>query len=77
MSKVALVAAYATRQGSHPGRTAWDLGVEAFKGALDQSGIARDAIDGLVTQMSQDGSGQMEPPRLIPSSRACRETDSS
>lgn len=64
MSKVALVAAYATRQGLHPGKTAWDLGVEAFKGALDQSGIARDAIDGLVTQMSQDGSGQMEPTRF-------------
>lgn len=59
-----MVAAYATQQGQHPGRTAWDLGVEAFKGALKQSGIARERIDGLVTQMSQDGSGQMEPTRF-------------
>ena len=62
--RVAMVAAYATQQGSHPGKTAWDLGVEAFKGALDQSDIQRDRIDGLVTQMGQDGTGQMEPTRF-------------
>lgn len=61
---VALVAAHATQQGRFPGRTAWDLGVEAFKGALRSSGIARSRIDGLVTQMSQDGSGQLEPTRF-------------
>ncbi|MGE4340227.1 MAG: thiolase family protein [Pigmentiphaga sp.] len=64
MRKVAMVASYATRQGKHPNKTSWDLGVEAFKGALRQSGIARDAIDGLVTQMALDGSGQMEPTRF-------------
>jgi len=61
---VAMVAAYATQQGNHPGRTAWDLGVEAFKGALTQSAIKKDQIDGLVTQMTQDGSQQMEPTRF-------------
>ena len=64
MSQVAMVAAYATQQGEHPGRSAWDLGIEAFKGALKQSGILRNAIDGLVTQMSQDGSGQMDSTRF-------------
>lgn len=62
--KVALVAAYATKQGKFPDKTAWDLGVEAFKGALAASGIERHRIDGLLTQMSQDGSGQMEPTRF-------------
>jgi acetyl-CoA acetyltransferase len=63
-SKTAIVAAYATVQGEHPGKNAWDLGVEAFKGALAQSGIERDQIDGLVTQISMDGSNQMEPTRF-------------
>lgn len=62
--KVSMVAAYGTQQGQHPGRTAWDLGVEAFKGALKQSGIKREQIDGLVTQMTQDSTGQMEPTRF-------------
>jgi len=62
--KVAIVAAYATKQGLHPDKTAWDLGVEAFIGALKESGIPRDRIDGLVTQMGQDGSLQMEPTRF-------------
>ena len=62
--KVALVSAFATRQGKHPGRTAWDLGVEAYRGALHESGIDRSKIDGLITQMSQDRSGQMEPSRF-------------
>jgi acetyl-CoA acetyltransferase len=62
--KVAMVAAYATKQGLHPGRSAWELGVEAFKGTLDESGIEKDRIDGLFTQMTQDGSGQMEPTRF-------------
>jgi len=60
---VAMVAAYATIQGEHPGSTAWDLGVQAYKGALAQ-GVRREDIDGLVTMMSQDGSGQMEPSRF-------------
>lgn len=63
-NSVALVAAYATHQGKFPNRTAWDLGGEAFQGALTESGIERCSIDGLVTQMSQDGSGQLEPTRF-------------
>ncbi|MDE2333557.1 MAG: thiolase family protein [Rhodospirillales bacterium] len=62
--KVAMVAAYATQQGEHPDKTAWDLGLEAFRGALQQSGIKRDRIDGLLTETTQDGSGQMEPTRF-------------
>ena len=60
----ALVGAFATAQGKFPGRTAWDLGIEAFLGALTTSGIPRDKIDGLITQMGYDGSGQMEPTRF-------------
>lgn len=63
-AQVAMVGAFATRQGNHPGVTAWELGVQAYIGALRQSGIRREAIDGLVTQMSQDGSSQMEPSRF-------------
>ena len=62
--RVSLVAAYATRQGEHPGRSAWDLGVEAYKGALRDSGIDRARIDGLLTQTMQDGSGQMDATRF-------------
>jgi acetyl-CoA acetyltransferase len=62
--KVAMVAAYATMQGEHPGRSAWDLGLEAYKGALAESGIDRSRIDGLLTQTTQDGTGQMEPTRF-------------
>lgn len=62
--KVAMVAAYATQQGEHPGKTAWDLGIEAYRGALRESGIDRAQIDGLLTEMTQDGSGQMEPTRF-------------
>lgn len=62
--RVALVAAYATQQGKHPGKSAWDLGISSFKGALAESAVRRDDIDGLLTQVSQDGSGQMEPARF-------------
>ncbi|MGI4809255.1 MAG: thiolase family protein [Janthinobacterium lividum] len=62
--KVALVAASATRQGKHPRSTAWDLGVEAYKLALAESGIDRSRIDGLLTEMTQDGAGAMEPTRF-------------
>jgi len=62
--KVAMVAASATVQGKHPGKTAWDLGVEAYKAALSEGGIDRGRIDGLLTEMTQDGSGQMEPTRF-------------
>lgn len=50
----------ATAQGKHPTRTAWDLGVEAFRSALIDAAIDKGDVDGLVTQETQDGSGQME-----------------
>ncbi len=50
----------ATFQGKHPGRTAWDLGVEAFRAALVDADLDKGDVDGLVTQETQDGSGQME-----------------
>jgi acetyl-CoA acetyltransferase len=63
-SRVSMVAAYATRQGEHPGRSAWDLGVEAYSGALRESGIDRGRIDGLLTQTLQDRSGVMDATRF-------------
>lgn len=60
--RVALVGAHATAQGRFPERTAWDLGVEAFKGALASAGLARDDVQGLLTQL--DRSGAMEPARF-------------
>lgn len=62
--QVAMVAAYATQQGSEPTKSAWAQGADAFRGALRESGIGRDAVDGLVTMMSQDGSKQMESARF-------------
>lgn len=49
-----------TVQGKHPGRTAWDLGVEAFRDALADAALDKGQVDGLITQETQDGSGQME-----------------
>ena len=57
--KVAMVAAYATSQGQFPEKSAWDQGLEAYKGALRESGIDRNCIDGLITETTQDGSGAM------------------
>jgi acetyl-CoA acetyltransferase len=62
--QVSIVAAYATRQGVFKDATGWSLGVDALRGALSESGIARDSIDGLLTQLMQDGSGQMAPSRF-------------
>ena len=61
-NKVAIVAAHATMQGKHPDRSAWDLGVEAYRGALASSGIAPARIDGLLTQTANGG--QMDPSRF-------------
>lgn len=61
-NKVAVVAAHATMQGKHPGRSAWDLGVKAYRGALEGSGISPGRIDGLITQTAN--AGQMDPARF-------------
>jgi len=60
LDDVFVVGVGATRQGRHPGRSAWDLGAEAFASALSDCGLQKDEIDGLVTQETQDGTGQME-----------------
>lgn len=60
--KVAIIAAHATMQGRHPDKSAWDLGVEAYAGALQQGGIDPRRIDGLLTQTANGG--QMEPTRF-------------
>lgn len=50
----------ATVQGKHAGRSAWDLGIEAFKASVADAGIEKGELDGLITQETQDGSEQME-----------------
>ncbi len=47
--KAAIVGAGATRQGRLPGETALTLGIEAFKRALDDAGLAKQDIDGVLT----------------------------
>lgn len=54
----------ATIQGKHPDKTAWDLGVDALELALDDAGLTRSDLDGLLTQETQDGSEQMEVARF-------------
>ena len=63
-NEVAIVAAYATQQGTFPTETGWSLGAQAYKGILRESNIDRQQIDGLLTQLTQDGSGQMAPARF-------------
>jgi acetyl-CoA acetyltransferase len=47
--RTAIIGVGATKQGSLPGRTPLDLGIEAFKRALGDAGLKKDAIDGLLT----------------------------
>lgn len=47
--KVAIVGVGATAQGKLPGSSPLSLGVEAFKRALDDSGLRKGQIDGLLT----------------------------
>ncbi len=47
--KTAVVGVGASPQGKVPGSTPLSLGVEAFKRALDDSGLRKDQIDGLLT----------------------------
>ena len=52
-NKGAIVGVGATAQGKLPGSTALSLSVEAFKRALDDSGLRKDEIDGLLTFSGQ------------------------
>src|ERR1700719_468290 len=47
--KTAVVGVGASPQGKLPGSTALSLAVEAFKRALDDSGLKKEQIDGLLT----------------------------
>ena len=47
--KTAIVGVGATAQGKLPGSTPLTLAVEAFKRALDDAGLKKDQIDGLLT----------------------------
>lgn len=47
--KTAIAGVGASRQGKLPGSTALSLAVEAFKCALDDSGLKKEQIDGLLT----------------------------
>jgi acetyl-CoA acetyltransferase len=51
--KGAIVGIGATAQGKLPGSTALSLSVQAFKRALDDSGLRKDQIDGLLTFSGQ------------------------
>lgn len=48
-NKVAIVGVGASPQGRLPGSTSVRLGVDAFKRALDDAGLKKDQIDGLLT----------------------------
>ncbi|RYY54473.1 MAG: thiolase family protein, partial [Comamonadaceae bacterium] len=47
--KIAIVGVGATKQGKLPGSTPITLGTEAFKRALDDAGLKKGQIDGLLT----------------------------
>ncbi len=47
--KTAIAGVGATAQGKLEGRTALDLGIEAFKRALDDAGLRKEEVDGLLT----------------------------
>ena len=47
--KVAIVGVGATAQGKLPGRSSLDLGLEAFRRALDDAGLKKSDIDGILT----------------------------
>ena len=47
--KLAIVGVGASPQGKIPGSSALSLSVEAFKRALDDSGLKKEQIDGLLT----------------------------
>lgn len=55
--RAAIVGVGTTAQGEHPGRRAEDLGVEALQLALADAGIAKSAIDGLITCKTSEGFG--------------------
>jgi len=55
--KAAIVGVGTTRQGEHPGRSAEEIGIEALQLALDNAGIDKSKIDGLITCRTAEGYG--------------------
>lgn len=47
--KIAVVGVGATEQGKLPGRSSLDLGLEAFRLALDDAGLKKTEVDGILT----------------------------
>lgn len=47
--RAAIVGVGASRQGKLPGETATSLAIEAFRAALDDAGMQKDEVDGLLT----------------------------
>ena len=55
--RAAIVGVGTTEQGELPGRSANQIAIEALRLALDDAGIAKDSIDGLITCRSNGGEG--------------------
>jgi len=55
--KVAIVGVGTTKQGLHPGKSSHQLGAEALKLALEDAGLPKNRLDGLVSARQLDGSG--------------------
>ncbi|HKT73705.1 MAG TPA: thiolase family protein [Steroidobacteraceae bacterium] len=55
--KAAIVGVGTTRQGEHPGRSAEEIGIEALQLALDDAGIGKASLDGLITCKTIEGFG--------------------
>jgi acetyl-CoA acetyltransferase len=55
--QVAISGVGTTRQGEHPGRSAEEIGVDALRLALDDAGLEKTAINGLITCKTVEGFG--------------------
>lgn len=55
--QTAIVGVGTTRQGEHPGKTAQEIGIEAFDLALADAGIDKSRIDGIITCKTDQGIG--------------------
>lgn len=55
--RAAVVGVAATRQGVHHERSDYQLAVDALKAALDDAGIEKDRLDGVLGIQQPDGSG--------------------
>src|SRR5260370_18114182 len=55
--KACIVGLGQTKQGKLPGMSADEIAIWAFKLALEDSGLKKEQIDGLMTQQSYGGAG--------------------